>query len=123
MPDNTVIYPDPSGRNRRTSGASDIEIIRQEGFKNVRFKTVAPPFRQRQLNANNLLEKGVVKIHPDKMPSMKRDFLAVTQDPGTNEKVKDNPRLTHASDGFDYMVDHLFPFSGKRSSVMVQKFR
>ncbi len=123
MPDNTVIYPDPSGNSRRTSGKSDIQIIRNYGFKEIRVKPSAPQFRQRQLNANNLLAKGIVKINPDKMPAMKRDFLAVTQDPATTEKIKENPKLTHASDGFDYMVDHLFPFSGKRSGVLVQRYR
>lgn len=123
LPDNTTIYPDPSGNSRRTSGQSDIQIIKEEGFRDIKVKSHAPQFRQRQLNANNLLEKKVIKIHPDRMPAMRRDFLAVTQDPGTTEKDKDNKKLTHASDGFDYMLDFLFPFSGKRSGVTVQRYR
>jgi hypothetical protein len=123
LPSNTTIYPDPSGNSRRTSGQSDVEIIRQHGYMDVKFRTKAPGFRQRQLNANNLFDKGQVKIHPDRMPAMKKDFLAVTQDPATAEKVKDNPKLTHASDGFDYMADHLFPFSGKRAQVIVERYR
>lgn len=123
LPDNTIIHPDPSGKNRRTSGASDVEIIKQEGFYNIKVKSKAPEFRPRQLAANNLLAKNIVKINPDTMPTMRRDFLAVVQDPGTNEKIKDNAKLTHASDGFDYMIDDLFPFSGKRSGVTVQRYR
>jgi len=121
FPDNTTIYPDTSGKNRRTSGKTDIEIIRGHGYSNIEYKSQAPQFRVRQLNGNNLLEKKRIKIHPDRMPTHKRDFLAVTQDPGTLQKVKDNPKLTHASDGFDYMTDLLFPFSGRRSGVIVQR--
>jgi hypothetical protein len=97
--------------------------LKQAGYKDIRYKPSAPQFRTRQLNGNNLLEKGTVKIHPDKMPVMKRDFLAVTQDPATAEKNKDNPKLTHASDGFDYMVDLLFPFSGRRSGTTTSRYR
>lgn len=123
LPDNTIIYPDPSGDSRSTKGQSDVEILRQEGYYQFKIKPSAPRMRQRQLNAANLMEKGIVKLHPERMKTTRRDFLAVTQDPGTNEKNKDNPKLTHASDGFDYMIDHLFPFSGKRSGVTVQKHK
>jgi hypothetical protein len=123
FPDNTIIFPDTAGKSRRTSGKSDVEIIKQAGYRDVRYRQAAPQFRGRQLNGNNLLQKGLVKIHPERMPAMKRDFLAVIQDPTTTAKVKDNPKLTHASDGFDYMVDLLFPFSGKRSGVTVHKYR
>ena len=123
FPDNTVIFPDTAGKSRRTSGQSDIEILKREGYRDIRYKPAAPHFRTRQLNAANLMEKGYTKINPDKMPAMKRDFLAVTQDPATTEKNKDNPKLTHASDGFDYMVDLVFPFSGRRSGVTTTKYR
>ncbi len=122
-PDRTTIYPDPSGNSRRTSGRADIQILRDEGFHDIKVKPRAADFRSRQLNANNLFDKGRVKLNPVTMPTTRRDFLAVTQDSGTNEKIKDNPKLTHASDGFDYMLEHLFPFSGKRSGVTVSRFR
>jgi len=122
-PGNTTIYPDPSGNSRSTKGSSDVEILKQEGYSEIKIRSTAPRFRQRQLSANNLLEKGVIKIHPDRMPSMRKDFLAVTQDTATFEKSKENKKLTHASDGFDYGIDFLFPFSGKRSGVVVEKYR
>lgn len=122
-PDRTIVYPDPAGKARSTKGNSDVQIIKNCGFMDIKVRSQAPPFRRRQLNANNLLDKRRVLINPVKMPTMKRDFLAVTQDPGTYEKLKDNPKLTHASDGFDYGVDHLFPFSGKRSNVSSHKYK
>lgn len=122
-PDRTTIYPDPSGTHRRTSGKADVQIIKDRGFYDVKVRPSAPGFRQRQLNANNLFDKGTVVVNPVKCPTLDRDFLAVTQDPGTNEKIKTNAKLTHASDGFDYGIEHLFPFSGRRSGAAVTKFR
>ena len=121
-PDNTIIYPDPAGKNRRTSGNSDHIILRNAGFE-VRAKPAAPRMRARQLNVNNLLDKRVIIFNPDKMPTMRKDLRAVEQDPHTFEKVKKNEALTHASDGLDYGCDILYPMSGKREKSDIIKFR
>jgi len=109
-PDITTIYPDPAGKARSTKGAPDHEILRREGF-NVVSRLSAPRMRERQLNMNNKLEKGWIKYNPDTMPKLRKDFLSVEQNPVTLEKSKDDPRLTHASDGLDYLVDVLSPFN------------
>lgn len=117
-PDITTIYPDPAGRARSTKGAPDHEILRREGF-NVVSRLSAPRMRERQLNMNNKLEKGWIKYNPDMMPKLRKDFLSVEQDPVTLEKSKDDPRLTHASDGLDYLVDVLSPFNRPSRSESV----
>jgi len=89
----------------------------------VRARSSQPRFRQRQLNVNNLLDKGIVLFNPDKMPTLKKDFEGVEQDPITLEKSKKNPKLTHASDGFDYMCDILFEFSGKKPTTKIMRVR
>lgn len=122
-PDRTVIYPDPAGQNRSTKGLPDIEILKQHGFYNIKVKSKAPPLRQRQLNVNNLLSKGVIKLNPKLMPKTKKDLEAVEQDQITFEKVKDNPKLTHLSDGLDYLCDILFPYSGARPNSYVRNIR
>jgi len=121
-PDNTIIYPDPAGKARRTSGTADHTILKNAGFE-VIARLAAPRMRQRQLNTNNLFDKGVISYNPVEMPTLKRDFEAVEQDPVTLEKIKKNPKLTHASDGFDYGCDILFPFSGKREKSDIIKIR
>jgi hypothetical protein len=113
-PDVTSIYPDPASKARSTKGLPDVTILRNEGFTDIKVRLQAPTFRKRQLNMNNLLAKGVIKFNPDKMPTFKRDMAGVAQDPVTLEKDKSNPRLTHASDGVDYMTDILFPLSGEK---------
>jgi len=108
-PDITSIYPDPAGKAQRTSGKSDHQILREAGY-NVEARLSAPRFRERQLNMNSKLATGWIKYNPDTMPKLKKDFLAVEQDPVTLGKDKDNEELTHASDGVDYLVDVVSPF-------------
>lgn len=121
-PENTIVYPDPAGRARSTKGKPDVQILEEAGYQ-VAVRTVAPSFRARQLNANNLFEKGRIKLHPVKASGLKRDLLGVEQDKVTLEKKKNNPKLTHFSDGMDYMLDIVFPFSGNRSKVSEVKIR
>lgn len=122
-PDRTIIYPDPAGKARSTKGPSDITILQNEGFIQIRVRNAAPRFRHRQLNTNNLLSKGILVINPDKCPKLKKDLIGVEQDPITMEKLKDNPELTHYSDGLDYMCDILFPLSGTKPDSRQSKIR
>ena len=122
-PDRSVLYPDPSGNARSTKGQPDIQILKNNGYQNIRVRSSHPSFRQRQLSVNNLLEKRVITLHPDKCPTLKKDLIAVELDKVTLGKVKENKKLTHASDGLDYMCDILFPYSGKRESARVVTYR
>lgn len=121
-PNNTIIYPDPAGKARSTKGLPDTTILRNAGYE-VRVKSAAPSFRQRQLNVNNLLDKGLIKFHPVKCSGLKKDLEAVSQNILTLEKMKDNAALTHFSDGLDYMCDILFPFSGNAKSTTQTRIR
>lgn len=121
-PDRTFIYPDPAGSARSTKGQPDHVILRNAGFE-VKARSTQPRMRQRQLNVNNLLDKGRIKFNPDKLTTLKKDLEGVEQDPVSLDKVKDNPKLTHASDGLDYGCDILFEFSGKKPENKVIKIR
>lgn len=121
-PRNTIIYPDPAGKARSTKGESDVTVLKNAGYE-VRVKSVAPNFRKRQLNVNNLLDKGRIKYNPKRCVGIRKDFIGVEQDVITQEKKKDNPKLTHFSDGLDYMTDILFPFSGNAKATRVENIR
>lgn len=121
-PNNTIIYPDPAGRARSTKGFPDVQILRNAGYE-VRVKAAAPSFRTRQLNVNNLLDKGLIKYHPINCKGIKKDFEAVEQNILTLEKMKNNMGLTHFSDGLDYMCDIIFPFSGNPKATTQQRIR
>lgn len=122
-PDMTTIYPDPAGKQRSTQGPPDNEILRKRGWYKIKVKLAAPQFRKRQLNVCNLLAKGLIQLHPVRAKPLKRDFESVEQDKATFEKIKDNPKLTHASDGADYMFDILFPYSGKKPEARSLQYR
>jgi hypothetical protein len=122
-PDHTVIYPDPAGRNRSTKGPPDNQILKNEGWHRIKTKLVAPQFRKRQLAVCNLLTRGQFELNPKRCKALKKDLEAVEQDPATYEKLKDNPKLTHASDGADYFIDIEFPLSGQKPDSGSTKIR
>jgi PBSX family phage terminase large subunit len=114
-PRNSICYPDPSSRARSTKGDPDADIIKQHGYE-VRIQNVAPRFRERQININNLFDKKGIEINPKKCPKLKKDLISVECDPVTIEKNKRNPLLTHASDSMDYLVSILRPFKPRKES-------
>lgn len=120
-PYNTIIYPDPAGNARSTKGLPDIKILENHGYQ-CRVRKAAPRFRERQLNVNALFERGVIEINPA-CKGMKKDLMAVEQDKVTLEKRKNNPELTHFSDGMDYLIDIEFPFQGHRTKNESVKLR
>lgn len=122
-PDSTTIYPDPAGKARSTQGPPDNKILEQHGWKKIKVRTMAPRFRQRQLAVCNLLAKGLIQINPKACTALKKDLEAVEQDKATYEKIKDNPKLTHASDGMDYFIDLAFPLSGHKPESRSLQYR
>ncbi len=122
-PDVVTIYPDPSGNARSTKGMPDIQQLRGMGFDDIKVRSKAPGMRKRQLNANNLFEKGWVRVNPIRCPWMQKDLIGVKLDKTTMEKSKTNPKLTHTSDGMDYLFDHMFPFSGVKPQITSGDYR
>jgi len=122
-PDTTVIYPDPAGRARSTQGPPDNEILKQHGWHRIKVRTAAPQFRKRQLAVCNMLSRGHIQINPVTCKALKKDLESVAQDQATYEKIKTNPKLTHASDGMDYFIDIEFPLSGNKPLSRSTKYR
>ena len=122
-PEFCTLYPDTAGKARKTDGRPDHKVLRDNGFTDLVFRSAAPRFRQRQLHMNNLLDKAIIRINPVKCPTLKKDFMAVEQDKVDFSKIKKNPKLTHASDGVDYMTDILIPFKGRRKASSSQRIR
>ena len=114
-PNRCTVYPDTAGKHRDTRGNfTDITILKNAGFTKCRYRPRAPLFRTRQLSVNNLLDKKRLLINPDRCKALLKDLEDVEQDVGDYSKLKTNPKLTHTSDGMDYMVDILFPLSGAK---------
>lgn len=119
---NVTITIDASGKNRRTSGASDYQILIQSGFQKeqIRFKSVNPRFRERQLLVNGKFDKDEILISP-KCKVLIKDLEMVEQAKLTFEKIKDKDgKLTHASDTLDYFIDYEFSIYVNRQSTFTQ---
>ncbi len=117
-----VLTIDASGKNRKTSGASDYQILIQSGFpkENIRFKSSNPRFRERQLLVNGKFDKNEVIVSP-KCKVLIKDLENVEQNKLTFEKIKDKEgKLTHASDTLDYFIDYEFSLYLNRQSNFTQ---
>lgn len=119
---NTIICPDPTAKNRSVNGAPVREILELAGFK-VIMRNIAPRFRERSMNMNRHLERGLIEINPKTMPGLKKDLISVEMDQATFEKSKKNKDLTHFSDGLDYLIDVYSPFSGHKETVKMMTIR
>ncbi len=119
---NTIICPDPTAKNRNVTGKTVKEILEAAGFT-VHLKSAAPRFRERQINMNKHFERGLIIVNPTTQPKTKKDFMAVEVDKVTFEKLKSNPKLTHLSDGVDYMIDVYAPFNDHRTSNTTARIR
>jgi PBSX family phage terminase large subunit len=92
------LYPDSTGKNRKTSGKSDHEILRQDGFI---IKDTRNPFvKDRINNINRLLRDGKIIIDP-KCKKLIQDLEKVVWD-GNDLDKKSDPMLTHISDALGY---------------------
>lgn len=101
-----TVYPDPAGKQRRTSAMnSDHDIILSNGFELIA-KTTAPIVSDR-VNAVNSAMKSCI-IDPS-CTGLIRDLEQVSNKEGTREIDKSNKELTHFSDGFGYYIDYEHP--------------
>lgn len=119
---NVIITIDASGKNRKTSGASDYQLLMQAGFpqQNIRFKSVNPRFRERQLLVNGKFDKNEILINP-KCKILIKDLEQVEQSKLTFEKIKDKDgKLTHSSDTLDYFIDYEFSLYLNRETKTIQ---
>lgn len=100
------VYPDSTGKNRKTSGRSDHIILKEDGF--VVKETRNPFVKDRVNNVNRLLKDGRIIIEP-KCKRLIQDFEKVAWD-GQDLDKRSDASLTHISDALGYWcwsVDNL----------------
>lgn len=117
------LFPDPSGKSRKTSSFdNDHEILRQHGF-NVLAKSKHPSVRDSIASVNTLLENaaGETKLYINpKCTNLIKDMEAMTWHKNFKEVNKlSDPSLTHAADALRYGVDYLMPM--KTGSIGLSK--
>lgn len=114
-----MVIPDSTGSNRKTSGKSDHNILKENGF---RIPSVRNPFvTDRVNNVNRILTNNQVTINP-KCKKLIGDLEKVSwKDNKLDQKT--DPMLTHISDAFGYALWYLDPMSGKTAPTQISRYR
>ena len=109
------LYPDSTGRNRKTSGESDFSILRDNGF--VIQNTRNPFVIDRVNNVNRLLMRNKIKIHP-RCKWLIRDLKKVAWRGGKLDQVTQK-HLTHTSDALGYLAWALNPIEYRTDAEII----
>ena len=120
-----VMYPDPAGRQRKTSagGKTDISILQNAGFT-VQVRNAHTPIRDRVNSVNSKLcsADGIRSLFIDpKCKQIVNSLEKMVYKPGTSIIEKDG-ELDHMADAVGYLVDFLYPLHTKMESSTPQRW-
>ncbi|WP_083484493.1 phage terminase large subunit [Loktanella sp. 3ANDIMAR09] len=103
-----TIYPDASGKNASSKGASlsDIGLLRQAGFT-IRAKDSNPRVKDRVLSVNKAFEAGKVRVNATTAPSAARCLEQQAYD--KNGEPDKASGLDHDNDAFGYPIAYEMP--------------
>lgn len=110
------VIPDSTGRNRKTSGMSDFQILTENGFKIL--NVLNPLARDRVTNVNRLFHNDKIIINK-KCVKLINDLQKVVWKDGDLFEGQDG-MLTHISDGLGYGAWKLFPMIKKKENSQIQ---
>lgn len=113
-----TIIPDSTGKNRKTSGKSDFDIMKEAGFNIMWIQN--PYVVDRVNNINRLLRDKKIIIHP-RCRKLINDLEKVSwKDNKLDQKT--NPMLTHISDSLGYGAWRLMPITGPASNARIKLY-
>lgn len=103
-----TIYPDASGKNASSKGASlsDIGLLRQAGYA-IRAKASNPRVKDRVLAVNMAFESGGVLVNPITCPETSRCLEQQPYD--KNGEPDKTTGLDHQNDAFGYPIAYAMP--------------
>ena len=115
-----IIYPDPSGRQRKTSamGLTDISILHNEGFI-VKARKASIPVRDRINAVNSLLlnaDKQVRLLVDPKCKMTVKAMEKMAYKEGTNVPDLNND-YNHISDALGYAIEYQYPVAKNRRAT------
>lgn len=122
-PDNKItVYPDASGKNRKTTGAveSDIKIIKNHGFL-VKAHDSNPLVKDRINAANKAFADGMVKVNRRRCPTTARCLEQQAYDKNGEPDKKSG--MDHQNDATTYPIAYELPIIRPNSrGVSVRMF-
>ena len=109
---NITCYPDASGINTSTKGAtvSDIAMLRKAGFQ-CKYPKRNPAIMNRVLAANSAFKNGLVKVNIDRCPDLAEAFEQQVYDERTEmpEKTSGAGTIDDITDSATYIIHYLYP--------------
>jgi hypothetical protein len=115
-----AIYPDPAGKSRSTkSHLSDIQILEEGGFPDIRYKKKITSVKDCLNAMNNLFDKGHILINPHETKELLTDLERVKIKEEIFELDKSDPKKTHWLDGLKDMCDYEFPVINPNAQVTI----
>lgn len=100
------VIPDSTGANRKTSGASDFQLLREAGFQVM--DVFNPHISDRVNNVNRLLSTDKIEIDP-KCKKLINDLIKVAWKDNKPDQKGANKMLTHISDALGYGCHKMMP--------------
>ncbi len=103
-----IIYPDASGKSRKSVDASksDIALLSQAGFT-VRVNPSNPSVKDRILSANKAFEQGKIKVNAVACPTIARCLEQQSYD--DNGEPDKSAGFDHQNDATTYPIAYEFP--------------
>ncbi len=117
------LYPDPAGNNRNHDrGESSIDILREQGIKNILFKRKHPAVQDRIASVNRLLmtADGQIRMRIDKKCRKLIDSLEQTIYKAGSKDVDKSMGVEHITDALGYYTDYRHPV--RKSRILGAEF-
>ena len=106
------IYPDPAGAYRSSGrGESDLDILRDKGFKKIKHKKKHPRVANRVNSVNRMLKsaRGEVRFLIDPSCTHTVESFEQTVYRSGSREIDKGPSIEHATDALGYMMEYEFP--------------
>lgn len=110
-----TFYPDPAGQNRsHARGESDLDILREAGFKKIKFRRKHPKVADRVNAVNRMLQTadGTIKLRVDRRCKHLIAALEQTIYKEGSREVDKSAGIEHPADGLGYAIEMEFPVRG-----------
>lgn len=108
----TTVYPDPAGGSRQHArGESDLDILREQGFKRLKFRRKHPPVADRINAVNRMLKAadGTIRLKVDESCRHLIASLEQTIYKKGSRDVDKDAGLEHSADALGYPIELEYP--------------
>lgn len=107
-----TVYPDPAGQYRQHArGESDLDILRQRGFKKMRYRRRHPPIADRVNSVNRMLRAadGTMRLYVNHKCIKTIESLEQTIYKAGGRDIDKKPGIEHMTDALGYPIEYEFP--------------